>query len=353
MHRIFITGAAGYIGAMLVDQFSKRADVDEIIALDREPIPSLIAKAKKLTYIQASLEHGDWQEKVKEFRPDIIIHTAWAIREVYGDPDVTWEGNIEGSDNLFDFAFSTPSVRKLIHFSSVASYGAFPENSMEHFYTEEEPLRKSNYLYAEEKRIAEEHLQEKYAASDRRVQVSVVRPVAITGPRGRFMRFSFGLQSALSGKLKGQKSLAYDIVSGMVAWVPITPKWLRQYVHEDDVTAILANLAFERYPFVYEEFNLAPPGPVVRGIDMARAVGKRMLPVKPWMVRLAFFFTWHLSRGKIPTGKGSYAGYSYPIAVSGKKVTDRLNYLYSHGSFEAISSTKGHYESYVPDEMRG
>ena len=53
------------------------------------------------------------------------------------------------------------------------------------------------------------------------------------------------------------------------------------------------------------------------GPDMAKAVGKRALPIRPWMARLAFFFFWHVTRGRIPTAEGSWKGYSYPIAVDG------------------------------------
>jgi nucleoside-diphosphate-sugar epimerase len=49
-------------------------------------------------------------------------------------------------------------VKRLVHFSTVASYGSFPDNSVDHRYTEDEPFRQTDYLYAEEKRIAEAHL---------------------------------------------------------------------------------------------------------------------------------------------------------------------------------------------------
>lgn len=338
------------MGAMLVDQLSKRADVEAIIGLDREPVSELTKDNPKLTYIQAHLENTDWQEQVKAFAPDVVIHTAWAIRLIYGKPDATWKGNIEGSDNVFTLAFSLPSVERLVHFSTVASYGAFPDNSVDYFYKESDPFRKTEYMYAEEKRITEEHLKDLYEKSDKHVQVGIVRPAAITGPRGRFMRIRFGLQSALSGTLTG--SPIYTLIKAMVAFVPATKNWLRQFVHEDDVTDIVANLAFEPHNFTYEAFNLAPPGETVRSKDMAKAVGKKVIIMPPQLIRVAFFTMWHLTRGKVPTSKGSWRGYSYPIAVTGEKVTRELGYHYKYGSLDAFSKTAGRYEYAVPENLR-
>ncbi len=348
-HKILITGAAGYVGAMLVEHFAKRDDVEKIIGIDKEAVPDLIRKESKLIYLETNTADA-WEEQVRAYAPDIVIHTAWQIREMYGQQDLEWKWNVGGSDRLFDFAFSDTSVARLIHFSTVASYGAFPDNTIEHRFTENESFRKSEYLYAEEKRVVEEHLKAKYEKSGKRVSVAVIRPAAITGPRGRFMRIRFGLQSALSGQLKD--SFVYRLISSLVAFVPVTPKWVRQFIHEDDVVAIVERLSFGEPVKGYEVFNICPPGEVVRGKDMARAVGKRQLPVSPWMARLAFFVFWHLTRGKVPTGPGAWKGYSYPIAVDGTKVTRVLGYQYQYAPYDAFYYTNGKYEQYVPDTSR-
>jgi len=348
-HTILITGAAGYIGAMLVEKFAERDDVERIVGIDKEPIPENFRNESKLVYLHLNTS-DDWEDQVRTYHPTIIIHTAWQIREMYGHQDIEWKWNIEGSDKVFNFAFAEKSVERLIYFSTVASYGAFPDNYVDHRYTEDEPFRKTEYLYAEEKRIAEEHLKERYEKSDKHVSVSIVRPAAITGPRGRFMRIRFGLQSALSGQLSG--SFVYKAVSTLVAFVPVTPKWLRQFIHEDDVVAIIDRLAFGDKVKGYEVFNICPPGAVVRGADMAKAVGKRQIPIYPWMVHIAFFIFWHLTRGKIPTGRGAWRGYSYPIAVDGSKVARVLGYQYRYAGLDAFRYTNGRYESFVPEKLR-
>ena len=361
-HTILITGSAGYIGAMLARRFAAREDVEKVIGIDRAPCPELLRSLGNYTHLTTNTA-DDWEEKVHTLHPDILVHSAWQIRELYGAQDMEWKWNVGGSDKVFDYAFSSLEVTRLVHFSTVASYGAFSTNTMEHRFTEDEPFRKTDYRYAEEKCVAEEHLKQKYDVSDKHVTVAIVRPAAITGPRGRYMRIRFGLQSALAGQLKD--SFIYRLIGALVAFVPVTPKWLRQFVHEDDVVNIVEFLAFQdivsptsdvgltmSHMGPYEVFNLCPPGPVVRGADMAKAVGKRAVTIAPWMVRVAFFKFWHLTRGKIPTGRGAWKSYSYPIAVDGSKVTSMLGYEYKHQGLDAFRYTDGEYEEFVPEAAR-
>ncbi len=349
-HTVLITGAAGYVGTMLVRRFAAREDVTRIIGLDKEAMPEILKDEAKLVYIEMNTSDDGWEALVEAHAPDIIVHTAWQIREIYGNRPLTWKWNIDGSERIFEYAYSHADVKRLVHFSTVASYGAYPSNTIEHRFTEDEPFRRTDYLYAEEKRVAEERLEACFEKASNKVPTAVVRPAAITGPRGRFMRIRFGLQAALAGQLKD--SFAYRIVSGMTRFVPITPKWVRQFIHEDDVVNLVELLAFSEPKGTYEVFNICPPGEVVRGKDMAEAVGKRAVTIQPWMARLPFAFLWHATRGKIPTAKGSWKGYSYPIAVDGSKLTKVYGYEYKYPSLDAFRYTDGEYEAFVPEEYR-
>lgn len=352
-HILFITGAGGYVGGMLCDQFSKRADVKRVVALDKESMPSSLKGNKKVVWVRENTANNRWQEKVRQYNPTVVIHCAWQIRELYGKKDVQWKWNVEGANNVFTFTFNTPSVHKLIYFSSAAVYGAYRSNTIERHFTEDDSMREEEYSYGKEKKYVEEHLHRRWEeehAKDTTPQVFTLRPAAITGPRGRFMHIRFGLQSALAGQLKG--NIFYRIVSVMVSFVPATPWWVRQFIHEDDITDIVEKLTFEDVSGDYEVFNLVPPGEPVIAAQMADAVGKRVLRIWPWMVRAAFFIFWHLSRGKIPNSRGVWRFYSYPIVMDGSKFTRMYGYNYKYQSDEAFRYTNGRYESYVPEEKR-
>ncbi len=354
-HTLFITGAAGYVGGMLCDQFSKRDDVVKIIALDKDPMPELLRGNPKVRWVQANCADSTWQAAVEAEKPDVVIHPAWQIREMYGEKKKQWRWNVDGSIAVFEFAFSHNFVKKLIYFSTVSSYGAEPTNTLDQRFFESDPFRENVYLYGVEKRVVEERLKDMFASRKERgsplPQVFILRPAAITGPRGRFMmKERFGLQAALSGKLS--TSFIHRLISLMVSFVPAPPLWLRQFIHEDDVADIVDLISFKGLDGEYEVFNICPPGAPVLAKDMAKAVGKRVLPVPPFLVRIAFFLFWHLTRGRVPTSRGGWKFYSFPVAVDGSRITKRYGFTYRCASLDAFRKTAGRYESAVPDAER-
>ena len=321
---LLITGASGYIGSALVEKLSKRNDVKKIIGVDFADPDEHTKDNAKFIFIKSNLGDLNWQKKIKKYRPNIVIHAAWQIKELYGQKRKQHKMNIIGSKNIFDYSFLNREVQNLIHFSTVASYGAFPDNEIEDIFTEDDSFRKTNYLYAEEKRVSEEILLEKCKNFKTKPQVFIVRPASVTGPRAKRKKKGINLQKFVSGKF--------------FSFLPVTKKWCRQFVHEDDVINIVESLSFSDIKSKLDIFNLAPPGEVVTGNRMAKLVGKKPLFLNPLIVRILFFCARHLSLGKIPTSKGGWKSYSFPIVVDGSKILKEINYKYKYNSLESIKT---------------
>ena len=346
-----MTGASGYVGEMLCDQLAKRDDVRQIIGLDKEPQTEFGRTIPKMAFVKMNMADDGWQAEVAKYEPEVVVHTAWQIRELYGNREEQWRWNVDGSEKVFAFAFNQPSVKQLIYFSTASSYSARVDNQINHQFTEDEGFRSDAYSYAEEKKVVEDKLKAKYDQFKKEgkfsPQVTVLRPAAITGPRGRYMRIRFGLQSALQGNLKG--GLVNRLITLLTSFVPATKGWVRQFVHEDDVNDLVMQLVFEETDWEYNVFNLTPDSPPVLPRDMAEAVGKKILPIQPWMARLAFCFFWYATRGRVPTCPHSWRFYSYPIVMSGKKLADF--YSCQHTSLDAFRYTTGRYEQFVPESQ--
>lgn len=348
---IVITGAAGYVGGMLCDQFSKKTQIDHIIAIDKDPMPKLLQRNKKIVWVDANTSSHDWQDVARSHEPTVFINCAWQIREMYGNQKTQWQWNVEGCNNVYDFVFSNPSIERFVHFSTVSSYGAYHTNTLDYI-TEDQPFTENSYLYGIEKRVAEENLEKKYAAAKQSghvPQVFIVRPQAITGPRGRFMFERFGLMAVLQG---GNGAIP-GFVKKLVSVIPVTHRWWsRQFIHEDDVCDIVDLFTFnDNLPGEYEAFNIGTDT-YVDAETMARITGKRIVRIPANLARVIYGCLWHGTRGKIPTAHGGWRFYTYPVVVSGKKLTNMHNFQYRCTGPQALEFTNGRYESYVPEEKR-
>jgi len=326
---ILITGAAGYVGAMLCDQFSACPDVKEIIAIDKEEMPELLDGNKKIHWITSELSSGGWQKEAILKEPEVVIHCAWQIKELYGEKEEQRKLNKGGTENVFDFVFKNYFVKKLIHFSSISSYGAFDNNTKEKFFMEGDILREDEYLYGIEKKEAETDLARRYSESDRSKKIFIVRPATIRGPRACEIK---------------KEGLLHMISGDALPFLPVADDdWGRQYIHEDDMTDIVGILAFNNVPGRYEVFNLAPSD-LILAKDFSEIYKKKKIHVPSFIIRIIFFFVWHVTQGKISTGKGAWKYFSYPIFADGTKVVKFLKYPYNYSSKEVLTENIGRYK---------
>jgi nucleoside-diphosphate-sugar epimerase len=325
--RVLVTGAAGYVGSILMNALETIEEVEAIVAIDRKPKPDRLSASAKVAWVQADVSTDDWQVAARNFGVDAVVHLAFQIRQLYGRrKSLQRRWNIEGARKVIAFALGEPSVARLIHFSTVTAYGAHKHNSVAEPLSEKNPLTERDYLYGSHKREIEQMLEDAYAASDQRTHVVILRCASISGPYGRFALGRFGIVSTLTGVLPFLPCGRHDFG--------------RQYLHEDDITEIVALLLTAPSKAGYEVFNAAPPD-YLASAHLASLLQKRRIIVSPALLRRLFMLCWRISRGRIPTPRGAWKFLTYPIAVDGSALTQTYNYRYQFTSADALMARAG------------
>jgi UDP-glucose 4-epimerase len=327
MMRVLITGAAGYVGSLLISSLEIVDDVTAIVGIDLKSRPERLAGARKLVWIQSDVSTDHWQEAVRAHRVDVVVHLAFQIRQLYGRQEaLQHRWNIDGARKVFAFACNEPGVSRLIHFSTVSGYGAWPQNTLTAPFVESAALTESEYLYGRHKRHIEKLLEHIYAASGRRTHVLVLRCASISGPYGRFVLGRFGIVSTLTNLF------------------PVIPcgraDFGRQYLHEDDAADVVHMLLTAPAQAGYEVFNVSPRD-YLASQDLASFLGKRAVIIPPLLLRSTFALCWHASRGRVPTPRGAWRFVTYPIAVNGTRLTETYGYEYRFTSADALLAQCG------------
>jgi nucleoside-diphosphate-sugar epimerase len=328
---VLITGAAGYIGAQLIDQLLRSNDAHKIIGIDLKHRPELASDCPKLRWIRADVAEDAWISQVQDEVIDVVIHCAYQIRELYGagrSQQQRW--NIDGARKVFEFALERSSVRRLVQLSTITAYGAFATNSLDRPFTEGMPLAEDAYLYGVQKRQVEDLLWQSYQRWRPPVHVVVLRLASVSGPRGRFGLNRYGLLSTIAGRFP-------CLVCGR-------SDWGRQYLHEDDVVAVLSMLVHAAPATGYQVLNVSPPD-FLDAATLGRVFNKRVAVLPPTLLRALFALAWHGSRGALTTPRGAWRMLTYPIRVDGSRLARDYGYKYRYSSLDALIARKGRYAS--------
>jgi nucleoside-diphosphate-sugar epimerase len=124
MHnKILLTGISGFLGSQIAKQLIFQGH--KLIATKRTSSDLWRCEeyANKITWI--NLNEANWQTKILEFNPEIIIHTAWSGVSATDRDD--WDiqlSNIDLTLKLLQIAKQC-KLKKIIGFGSQAEYGNF------------------------------------------------------------------------------------------------------------------------------------------------------------------------------------------------------------------------------------
>ncbi len=168
-----MTGANGLIGARLVEELRRRADVESVVALDIE-VPGGIAPGVDARVVD--IRDPGMSEVLAGCTE--LVHLAALLRQ-QRDEHVMREVNVEGTRNVLECAVAA-GVTRIVHLSSATAYGAHPDNDVP--LREDAPLRANPELASARHKAEVEAWLWPWAESLPGVRVAALRPSIITGP---------------------------------------------------------------------------------------------------------------------------------------------------------------------------
>lgn len=203
--RVAITGAGGYLGAMLVRAHAARGDMVQALARDAAGIPA----APGVTAIGVDLIDAGAVPLSFFERVDVLYHCAAEI----GDESLMPAVNVEATRALVSRARG--QVRHWVQLSSLSVYG----NPRSGVVTEDSPLDPAS-LYAHTKREADALVAEQAQGA---FSYTIVRPSSIIG-RGMRNRSLYALVDAVA-----RRRFAFIGAPGAIG----------NYVHEENILEAL------------------------------------------------------------------------------------------------------------------
>jgi nucleoside-diphosphate-sugar epimerase len=170
---VAVTGASGFVGAAVLERLDADRRITQIVGIDGVEPPMPVAK---LDFRAADVR--DPLLGVAFTGADVVVHLA-VTPEPQSSEDTMFAINVHGTRNVLDAA-AKAGVRRFVHVSSGAVYGAHAENQVP--LAEDAPLRANpDFSWAYHHLLAEE-LVTTWAADHPEVSVTIFRPATTVGP---------------------------------------------------------------------------------------------------------------------------------------------------------------------------
>jgi len=277
-----ITGASGYVGALLAEKLA--ADpACRVIGIDIKP-PAWPGAA---TFRAADIRDPGIADLLHEEAVDVLIHLAF-YTQPEGDARLAESVNIDGTANLLEAA-AKARVGRLVLASSAAAYGSHADNPLP--MTEASPLRPNSDFYYSWHKARQEALVQNFSQAHPAVQTVILRPSALIGPH---------INNPTGDSLR-QKLLIY--IRGNAA--PL------QFIHENDAIEAFRLAATGQAVGVY---NVAAEGTITYP-ELAAIMGKRLL-LLPYRL-LAALASLGKALGVSPVSATTLRFIRHPMVVDG------------------------------------
>jgi UDP-glucose 4-epimerase len=308
--RYLITGGSGYIGGRLTDELSSRQETEKIVDVDLRGPPRSWPKHE---FVRADVrDRRKMRELLERNEIDCLMHFAFILNPIRDEAKM-YDIDVNGTQAVLEAA-AEAGVKQLLVTSSVAAYGAFPDNPKP--IAEDWPVRGvPDFSYAKDKADADRICQ-LWALEHPDSVMTIVRPVFVFGPNvdNYFVR-TF------------ENNPFMPLVDG------VDQEY--QFVHEDDVVSALIGLLDGKHAGA---FNLAGDG-VVSSSKVAELLGKKTRRISLKNMKRLNGLLWGLHVPRTEAPSGSTAFIRFPWVVSTEKLKSTAGWQPRYDSLETFKLT--------------
>ena len=305
---VAVTGASGYIGALLLQKLEDEGDLHKLVAIDLNP-PALPIH-NIAVYRQDVTEPID--ELLWDHRASTLVHLALITERSINRREIlsNREANLKALQSVLNSCLRA-RIGHFVYLSSHTVYGAHRDNPVP--LTDGAPLRPSpEDPYAYDKFLSEQMIQE-FAEKHPEIKVTVLRSCVVLGPNA-------------------DNSFTRDFFRPwLVAVQDYNPPL--QFLYEDDLTRVLTIIIKQGIPGV---FNIAGEG-VVFYREVAEIIKSKLIELPAFLGYPLVRLSWRLrlQRHSTPAGLDLVR---YPIVLSTSKLRHITGYRFWHTSRDALES---------------
>jgi len=303
MSVVAITGVSSYFAHGLLPLLEADRRIERIVGLDIKPPRR---QASKLDFHRGDVRDpgiGEFFEKA-----DTVVHLAFIVDEMK-DKSVSRAINVDGTRNVLRALEGKP-VRKILYTSSIASYGAHPDNPVG--LTEDRPLRPTEDCYYSVDKVEVEKVFEEFHGRHSEIVLTIFRPSLIFGPN---------IQNMFS------KMFGFKVLPTLLGRDPMI-----QFLHEDDLSRALHQAIVEDHPGI---FNIAGKDPVPMS-RLLRLTGSLALPLPSSLAKAGANLLFRL--GWMPFSQAWVSMQEYPITVNTARFEKEFGWTAQHTTEETFRS---------------
>jgi UDP-glucose 4-epimerase len=258
--RVLVTGLSSFWGGRLAQALERDDDVEVIVGVSPED-PT--CELERTEFVRVGTQHALLRRIVQAARIDTVVDSRLIVDSATASPRAAHEANVIGTMNILAACSGRDSpVRKVVFKSTAHYYGC--ERDDPAFFTERMQRPHPPRTQLERDIVEAEKAVTAFAERNPGVTVTTLRFVNGLGPDLRTSHTAL---------------LSLPVVPAILGFDP-----RYQFIHEDDIVAVLEHAVREDLPGIY---NAAGDGVLVLS-EVASLLGKPLAPVlPPWGTGLA------------------------------------------------------------------